>query len=88
MVTDGNGAIMFLRELTYQYLRYRYHELEVAEGDNLKPETSLDREDSYVKNYTHSAKKGYKTEKAYIITGEKFSAGCFGIIQRFVNHTE
>ena len=85
VVTDGNGAIMFLRELTYQYLRYRYHELEVAEGDNLKPETSLDREDSYVKNYTHSAKKGYKTERAYIVTGEKFSAGCFGIMHGYIN---
>ncbi|MCM1273649.1 MAG: hypothetical protein NC225_07020 [Clostridium sp.] len=85
VVTDGNGALMFLKELTYQYLRYKYPVLEEAEGDNLKPETSLDREDSYLKNYTRSAKKGYKTEKAYIVNGEYFDSGCFGITHGYVN---
>ncbi|MDE6025709.1 MAG: hypothetical protein K2G45_09675 [Lachnospiraceae bacterium] len=88
VVTDGNGAIMFLKELTYQYLRYKYPLLEETEGDSLKPETSLDREDSYLKNYTHSAKKGYKTEKAYIVNGERFSSGCFGIMHGYVNLTQ
>lgn len=85
VVTDGSGAFMFLKELIYQYLRYRYPELEEAEGDSLKPETSLDHEDSYLKNYTHSARKGYKTDKAYIINGTKFSSGCFGIVHGYVN---
>ena len=85
VLTDGNGALTFLRELTYQYLRYKYPELMDKCGDTLRSETSLDKEDSYVKNYKKSAKKGYKTEKAVIIKGEKLPVNNFGIIHGYIN---
>lgn len=85
VLTDGNGAFAFLKEITYQYLRYRYPELEQHGVDYLQEETSLDKEDSYVKNYRKSAKKEYKTEKAVIIKGEKFPATQFGIIHGYID---
>ena len=85
VLTDGNGALMFLKEITYQYLRYKYPELEKQVGNRLNAETSLDREDSYLKNYKKSAKKAYKTEKALIIKGEKFPYNSFGIIHGYLN---
>ena len=60
VLTDGMGGVNFLRELTYQYLRLLHPEL--APCDSFDAETSLNREDSFVKNYRHSAKKIYKTE--------------------------
>lgn len=84
VLTDGNGAFAFLKELTYQYLRYRYPEL-MDDMDMLQEETSLDIEDSYVKNYKKSAKKEYKTEKAVIVKGERFPSTHFGIMHGYIS---
>ena len=54
VLTDGMGGINFLRELTYQYLRLVHPELRDAAGDNLSVDTSLSREDSFVRNYKQS----------------------------------
>ena len=50
-LADGMGAVNFLRELTYQYLRICYPQLSGEMGDRLCDDTSLDTEDSYLKNY-------------------------------------
>ena len=50
VLTDGNGALIFLQELTYQYLRYKYPELAEKAGNTLNADSSLDIEDSYKKN--------------------------------------
>ncbi|MBO5424888.1 MAG: hypothetical protein J6A25_05180 [Lachnospiraceae bacterium] len=85
VLTDGNGAFTFLKEITYQYLRFKYPELMENSNDILQSETSLDREDSYLKNYKKSAKKTYKTEKAVIIKGEKLPVNHFGIIHGYID---
>lgn len=85
VLTDGNGAFTFLKEITYQYLRFKYPELMKNSNDILQSETSLDREDSYLKNYKKSAKKTYKTEKAVIIKGEKLPVNHFGIIHGYID---
>lgn len=85
VLTDGNGALMFLKELTYQYLRYKYPVLKEISGNTLRADTSLDKEDSYLKNYKKSAKKPYKSEKAVIIKGEKFPVNSFGIIHGYID---
>lgn len=84
VLTDGNGAFMFLKELTYQYLRYRYPELGSRLNDSLTTDTSLDKEDSYITNYKKSAKKNYKTGRAVIIKGEKLPKDHFGIIHGYI----
>ena len=35
VLTDGNGALIFLKELTYQYLRYKYPELAEKAGNTM-----------------------------------------------------
>lgn len=87
-LTDGNGAFTFLKELTYKYLRLTHKELEETCGDGLSSETSLNKEDSYLKNYKKSYAKSYKTEKAYILKGEKFADGNMGIIHGHINLKE
>jgi NRPS condensation-like uncharacterized protein len=85
VLTDGNGALTFLKELAYQYLRYRYPELRQSGVNTLHEDTSLNKEDSYVKNYRKSAKKEYRTEKAVILKGEKLPFTHFGIMHGYIN---
>lgn len=75
-LTDGNGALMFLKELVYQYLRLVHPEIGKGDRMELHEETTVDREDSYLKHYKRPAKKSYKTEKALVIRGK----GSRGII--------
>ena len=85
VLTDGMGAINFLRELTYQYLRLRHPELGNTMSDSLATHTSMNREDSFLKNYKQAAKSGYKKQKAYLIKGEKLRQGEFGVMHGYLN---
>ncbi|MBO5176961.1 MAG: hypothetical protein J6K04_12665 [Lachnospiraceae bacterium] len=85
VLTDGMGAINFLRELTYQYLRLRHPEIGNVMSDSLATHTSMNREDSFLKNYKKAAKSGYKKQKAYLIKGEKLRKGEFGVMHGYLN---
>ena len=80
VLTDGMGGINFLRELTYQYLRLVHPELRDEAGDALSDETSLSREDSFIRNYKESRPSGFEKKKAYLIKQEKLPAGEFGVM--------
>lgn len=84
VLTDGMGGITFLKELTYQYLRLAHPSLQEKMGDGLCSDTSLNREDSYLKNYKKSHKKGYKTERAYLVKGEKLKPVELGVMHGFM----
>lgn len=84
VLTDGMGGINFLKELTYQYLRLTHPSLGERAGDGLSMDTSLNREDSFLKNYKRSHAKGYKTQKAYLIKGERLRTWEFGVIHGMV----
>lgn len=84
VLTDGMGGITFLRELTYQYLRLSHPELREELGDGLCSDTSLNREDSYLKNYKKSHKKGYKTARAFQVKGEKLRSLELGIMHGYM----
>ncbi len=85
VLADGMGGINFLRELTYQYLRLVHPELREKLGDSYASDTSLNREDSFVKNYKRKAEKGYKSKKAFLIKGEKLEPGEFGVMHGYMN---
>lgn len=85
-LTDGMGGITFLRELVYQYLRLAHPEIrEQVGGDALSCDTSLSREDGFLKNYRKSSEKQYKTQKAYLVKGEKLRPGEFGVMHGYMN---
>lgn len=85
VLTDGNGALMFLKEVVYQYLRYKYPELMERTEDTLRADTSLDKDDSYIRNYKKSAKKAYKTDPAFVIPGAKLPSYQLGVIHGRIN---
>ena len=80
VLTDGMGAVQFLRELTYKYLRLAHGELTEQLGDSLSPQTSMDASDSYAENYKKSSGRAYKSEKAFQLQGTTFERGKMGII--------
>ena len=84
VLTDGMGGINFLKELTYQYLRLCHPEIREKVGDDLNCGTSLNREDSFIKNYRKSSSKLYQTQKAYLVKGEKLLPGEFGVMHGYM----
>lgn len=84
VLADGMGGINFLRELTYQYLRLVHPELAGKTSPGLSGGTSLNTEDSYLKNYRKSHPKGYKTTRAFEIKGEKLPSGELGVIHGYM----
>ncbi|MBQ8279598.1 MAG: hypothetical protein IJZ23_07130 [Roseburia sp.] len=88
-LTDGMGVMTFLNEIAYQYLRLAHPDLkEKVGGDSFSSFTSLSREDSFLKNYRKSSAKQYKTQKAYLIKGEKLRPGEFGVMHGYMNIPE
>ena len=55
-------------------------ELAEKEGNKLSGDTSLSREDSFVRNYRSSKPSGFNKEKAYLIKEDKLPAGEFGVM--------
>ncbi len=85
VLTDGTGALNFLKELAYQYLRLAHAELGGKYPDRLSSHTSLNTEDSFLSNYKKSRMtKGYKSGKAYLLKGVLFPTGKMGIISGYM----
>lgn len=84
VLADGMGGMTFLRELVYKYIRLMHPEIEEKLGDSLSPETSLNREDSFVANYRSKSKSQYKAKKAFLIKGEHLAYDGFGVVSGYM----
>lgn len=84
VLTDGSGAMNFIRELTCQYLRLSHPEIVGKVGNHLNENTSLNIEDSYTKNYKKGARKNYVAPAAVKIKGPKFPSEYMGIMHGYV----
>jgi len=81
-VTDGTGAMNFLKELTCRYVLLAHRDDSSPECRELPSvEVTSDTEDSYIKNYIKSGKYGFSTVKAFQMQGEKLPLFTTGIIQ-------
>ena len=85
VLADGTGGMAFLRELTYAYLRLAHPDLRDKVGDGLSDETSLNREDSFLRNYKKASKSMYQSKRAFLIKGEKLAYHGFGIIHGHIS---
>ncbi len=71
-ITDGTGALNFLKALTYNYIKLAYGEwLSKDVIDMPIVDVVSDVEDSYHKNYRKLTYKKMKTKSAYKLKGEK-----------------
>ena len=88
VLTDGMGGMVFIRELTYQYLRLAHPELKEVVGDDLCASTSLSLEESFEKNYKKGKRRSFTTERAYLIKLKKLTMGEFGVMHGLINIPE
>lgn len=88
VLADGMGGLTFLKELTYQYLRLAHPEIADKTGDSLASGTTLNREDSFLKNFKRTSPKKYATKKAYLLKGEKLHDGEFGVMHGYLKIPE
>ncbi len=79
-LADGMGGITFLREITFQYLRLAHPDLRKKLSDDLSPDTSLDREDSFLSHYRKAHRREYKSTPAFLIRGEKLPYMGFAVV--------
>ncbi len=84
-LTDGLGAVSFLKELTYQYIRRAKPDLVQDVNDGPSVDCSFNMEDSYLKNYKKTDKKRYQTGKAYQLKGEMLPPTTMGIIHGYID---
>ena len=80
VLTDGMGGINFLKELVYHYLRLKHPEISKLTGNGLTSGTSMNSEDSFLRNYRRASKPLYASKKAYHIKGEHLRDHQFGVI--------
>ncbi|MCI8416300.1 MAG: MFS transporter [Lachnospiraceae bacterium] len=84
-LTDGYGAINFLKELTAQYLHLRYPDKLPPLKGGMGEKTSLQVEDSYEKYYVKEGTKGYGGVVAYELKDEVLPLGVMGVTHGFLD---
>lgn len=82
-ITDGMGALNFLKELTYMYLHILHKSKELVPSSNC----ILGIEDSYVRNYKKLPNKTYSTQKAYHLKGDTLYLDTISIIHGYLDMT-
>lgn len=87
-LTDGTGAIQFLKELVKNYLLSRYPQANLPDVSLTEPDLTVqDQEtDSFSKHYNkHPSKKGEKKPWSYQLTGAKTGYGDLNITEGVVS---
>ncbi len=83
-LTDGNGAIDFLKEIVYNYIEIKY--LENKTTSRLKDrEIKYTSEDSYIKNYDKRIKAKRDSKRAYNLSGRILPPGVVSVTHEFMD---
>ena len=85
-ITDGMGAINFLKELTYHYISLLKYKDSKNEAPRIPSrECILDTDDSYLKNYKKIPHKPYSSKKAYQLKGDLLYLDTISIIHGYID---
>lgn len=86
-LTDGNGALDFLKEITYNYIEMRY--LGNASTSRAKErEIKYNSEDSYSKNYDKKIKAKRDSKRAYNLSGRVLPPGVVAVTHEFMSSSK
>jgi len=84
-ITDGTGALTFLKALTYNYIKLAHKDALSEDALNLPiVDVVSDIEDSYHKNYRKRSYPKYKTKKAYKLRGDRLPVFTMSVIHGYV----
>lgn len=86
-LTDGNGGLIFFREIVYNYLELKHKELlDIEERRARKIE--VDTEDSYVANFDRKAKKNKENKRAYVLKGKELKFNQVSVNHLLINNDD
>ncbi len=80
-LTDGLGASVFLKELTYRYIQLEQEEVRPLVK---REHTETEDEDSYLKNYRPIEHQHYSSAEAYRLSGNYLSLGSGQVLHGYV----
>ena len=84
VLTDGNSATNFFKEIIYTYLELK-HEKNFEEEIRTIRKVEYTSEDSYLKNYNKKAKNNASSQKAYILQGKRIALGAISAIHEIID---
>ena len=86
-LTDGNGGLIFFREIVYNYLEMKHKELlDIEERKTRKVE--FDTEDSYLANFDKKVKKNKGNQKAYVLKGKELKFNQVSVNHLLLNNDD
>jgi hypothetical protein len=83
-LTDGNGGLIFFKEIIYNYLDMKHKELANKEERKAR-KINLVTEDSYVANYDKKSKKGNGGKRAYLLKGKELKFNQVSVNHLIIN---
>ena len=83
-LTDGNGGLIFFREIIYNYLDMKHEELQDKDERRAR-KIEFDTEDSYVSNYDKKSKNNRGNRRAYILKGKELKFGQVSVNHLLIN---
>lgn len=88
VLADGTGGFEFLKELTFAYLRLSHDALMEAHKGSFSADTSINRDDSFIRNYRKASRSAYAVKRAFLIKGEKLPYKGFGVVNAHLSVSE
>lgn len=85
VLSDGSGAMSFLKELVYQYLRNVHDELREQFGDELSDGVSVSVKDRFQEFYDKKPLRPYRFQRAFLLPGSVLPAERVGVLHGFMN---
>lgn len=86
-LTDGNSALHFLKEITYNYIEIvHFNSKNISEEGERK--VNYDSVDSYAQNFNKKLKGEGKGKKAYVLTGRNLVPGVVAATHEYINTTQ
>ena len=86
-LTDGNGGIIFFKEIVYNYLEMKHPEL-LDQDERKARKIEFDTEDSYISNYDKKATKRIIGKRAYSLKGKELSFNQVGVNHLLLNNND
>ena len=88
-LTDGNGGMIFFKEIVYSYLELAHPELmDNQERQDKIEEIDYDVRDSYIENFDKKAKRPGKSSRAYLLKGKEIQFGAVSAIHQIINNEQ
>lgn len=89
-LTDGLGAVNFLKELTYRYVQLKKGEDGICREEDTQPskQQEFKVDDSYLENYREIKHRHYSSNPAYRLTGNFLPLGTGQVVHGYVKVKE